>query len=223
MRLKTFTRILFAASLAFLIGFGLFAEGASARPPAYVYTAQFRSNPTFDGFVRESGEDTWVGGSVNTQTGTIFVGDDYARRLIYLFLDFNTAPLPDGVVITSATLSLRVTAFPTQYGNPYAILGDLYVDQVVPYFGTYLKLEASDFQAMPYFATDHFSRATRAGVWITANLSGFSSINLVGHTQYGAYFLDDNNDSYSQGIRVASGNYSWTPYRPLLTVYYTYP
>ena len=245
MKIKNILRISLAAALALVIGFSLFTEGASAKPRAASYTMQFRSNGRNDGSILEYAEDAWVGGKINPAGRSIFVGDDSRRRASIGILDFDTSLLPDEAVITGAYLQLRVTSFPTRYGNPYTVLGELYADIYPGYYGDYPKLEvdptgmyADDFSYVMYDVWDYFSHATRSGDNIFVNLENAWSVDPYERTQVAVYFMffddgvhicfdafgcNNNTDSLSQGLSFASGNHANTNVRPLLTVFYDYP
>jgi hypothetical protein len=208
MKLKYILRITFAASLALLVGFGLFAEHASAKPKTSSNSMQFRSTGRYDGSILEYEADSWIGGRINSGGRTIFVGDDSRRRASLGILDFDTSSLPDDAYVTAAYLQLRVTSFPTRFGNPYTTLGELYADVMPDYYGNFPRLEADplyldptgetgdDFNSVTYdsysFGSfDYFTRATRSGDTIIVNLwDGIYMIDpYTERTQVAVYFM----------------------------------
>ena len=226
MNQKILKRITAALVLALLVGFGASttATYATSLPPQcqYISTAgsQFRSYNKYDGGVREFADDTWYGSQVTPSSPTMFIGDDYGRRLWYGILDFDTSTLPDTAFITDAYIDLRVLCLNPMFGNPYLSLGDMYADITSPYFGTSSKLEPQDFESFGFGYAGTFSQAYKANMIITMQVDpgALWGIDPTQRTQFKLYFLDDNNDSLTQGITVASGNYALASYRPLLTV-----
>jgi len=242
MKLKYILRFALAASLALLVGFGLFSERASARPHTGSFTMQFRSFAKNDGSIQEGvdeyGDPSGCGAKKNSAGNSIFVGDDARHRSTIGILDFLTAPLPDGAYITGAYLQLHVTSFTTRYGNPYdpdIMLGDLYAD-IAPdpgYYGDFPSLETDpgcwgntdDFTSVYYDMFDYFSYAVHSGDTIFLNFEDPSLIDpTFERTQIAIYFGNMTNyDNLSQGLKFASGNHPNMSWRPVLTVFYDYP
>jgi hypothetical protein len=227
MNSKILKRFTAALILALLVGFGASATVTHARinptPHTLTAVAQFRSYSKNDGGVREFADDTWYGSQINSTSPTMFIGDDYGRRLWYGILDFDTSSLPDTATITDAYIDLRVMNLNSLYGNPYLTLGDMYADITSPYFGNSAKLEPQDFEWFSLAYAGTFPEAYKANMTISMQVDAGAlwAIDPTQRTQFKLYFWDDNNDSLSQGITIASGNYGLASYRPLLTVYYT--
>lgn len=226
---KHIKRFAIALILAVAIGLGLAFTNTLAvspqRPMSASGMATFRSFGKYDGNVREYMDDYWIGNVVNSGAGTIYIGDDSAKRLMVGILDFDTTALPDSATITYATLQIRVANLNLRYGDPFMNLGDVYADIVTPYFGNLPSLESVDFEWLGDGWVGVFSQAYKNNQWMYLEVDPFfyTSINLTDRTQFKVYFLDDNDDSLPQGIAIYSGNHSMTVFRPMLTVYYDVP
>lgn len=186
-------------------------------------TTSYLSLAAEDGWVLESGETTNVGGSVNaTDSGAsaLRVGDDASRRQYRSILSFNTADLPDGATLLSATLRLKRG---TQSGS-VGTLGTLRADMRTYNFNSNVALESADFAA-PATATQvaTLSIPTSNGQWSTGELdgAGLAAINKVGRTQFRIYFsTDDDNDSTADYMGFYSGANATESNRPVLEIIY---
>lgn len=229
MNFKLLSRFAFALGLALAIGFSAAAQATQAKenraPSGASAMAQFRSLGKNDGYVREVMDDYWMGSQFNATAPTIVVGDDFAKRLLVGILDFDTSTLPDNATVTYATLEVRVVNFTARYGDPYLKLGDMYAEIVSPYFGSYQKLEAQDFEAPSFGYAGYFWPVTGSNQWslMEVDPGALGLIDVYDHTQFRLYFFDDNEDTYSQGISFLSGNYQYAAFRPVLTVYFDVP
>lgn len=182
-------------------------------------TLSFKSQATRDGYVIESGENSNIGGSLDSALAKFNVGDTVSDRQVRGILSFNTSALPDTAVVVNATLEMR-------YGgvagtNPYTTHSPLLVDIRMPFFGGGAGLKISDFQA-PASASDVAACGTTAvASWYSCDLtSGFSFVNLLGSTQFRLYFtLDDNDDHGPDKVKFFSGN-ATAANRPVLTIRY---
>ena len=188
----------------------------------FTQTDTFTSIGSEDGYIRESSENSNVGGSNNSTNTNNYVGDNYTRIQYKIVLSFDTSSLPDDAVITGATVKEKRG---TYYGDP-SVLGDILVDIKSPSFGT-TSIENSDFEAsadasevatMSYPASD--------GDWSEGDLNatGRGHINKSGRTQLRIYFeIDDDNDSTTDYLGFRSGDYSTEADRPQLEVEYYVP
>lgn len=185
-------------------------------------SANFTSSAGADGYMYESNENSNVGGSGSTASGYyIYVGDQTADRQVKGLMSFSVN-LPVGAVVTGARINYRM-ASPVG-SNPFNTHGPLMVDFAVPYFGTATSLVANDFEAAAS-STDIGSCLNIAvgGVY-TCNLDSGILSSLAGTVQFRFYFsLDDNDDGGADMLRIYSGNYLTTSFRPVLVVDYYIP
>ncbi len=187
-------------------------------------TSTFRSVGTFDGHILKSGENTNVGGTLDSTAGTFILGDGAQDKQYRAILHFNTGPLPDNAVITKVTLKIRRQGLVGT--NPFTILNGLKVDMRKPYFGTTLGLVISDFQTAAGKNVVALFGVTPVNYWYSANLNaiGRAYLNKTGYTQFRLRFgLDDNNDNAADYMRFCSGNYAILAARPTLVVEYYVP
>lgn len=186
-------------------------------------TLTARSTGGYDGWVLESGENTGVGGSLNSSNSIFFVGDNAQNKQYRGILSFDTSSIPDNATITSVTLKLR-------YGgvagtNPFNTHGPLFVDILTGAFGGSNGLQIGDFEAIA--TLDGAMTIANAPVsnWYSSALGSgnFGLINLTGVTQFRLRFsTDDNNDSGADYLKLYSGN-ALASYRPQLVIQYTVP
>jgi len=182
---------------------------------------------TQDGWVLESSETSNVGGSMDTTSNLLYVGDDAQDRQYRSYLTFNTAGLPDNAVITSLKLRIKVQGFVG--GNmfiPTSTLGSLVMDIREPYFGVNANLAVADFQSAPsYNAVGVLGTISSTG-WrtVTFKNTAYPYVNLKGKTQFRLRFQkDDNDDMSSDFIKMFSGNVTTVDYPKLIITYYYIP
>jgi inhibitor of cysteine peptidase len=182
--------------------------------------ATFQSVGAQDGWVRETGYNTNLGG-YNLSTGNLVAGDDVSNRREYSILSFNTTGLPDTAVVTAVTLKLDQQSISS--ASLFTKLGALTVDIRKPYFGAVPGLENGDFQA----AAD----ASAVGVLGTPvsdlysailGSAAFPSINLTGTTQFRLRFLLSNHDGIANWVQFYSGEAAES-LRPTLIITYYVP
>jgi len=187
--------------------------------------ATFRSVKSYDGWVLESGENTNVGGTFNSNAPTINLGDDAQNKQYRSILSFNTSTLPDNVTIVSATLKVR--KYGQKGANPFAVLGNILVDINKGPFGGNNALQTSDFQVA----------ASKAGAGTIKNLPDFNGfftsvlaktaypfVNASGVTQFRLRFAkDDNNDHVANFLQFYSADSTDMSDYPLLEVKYYVP
>jgi hypothetical protein len=195
-------------------------------------TASFQSNGANDGWVLESNAHTGVGGSLNTTSPVLLVGDDALNRQYRSILSFDTSSLPDTAVITQVILKVVQQSFMNMMypynmgGNPFTALGSLKVDIRKGSFGSKVGLEIGDFQAAANKTGVGIFGATPVINLYAASLgsSAFPNVNLGGTTQFRLRFaLDSNNNSAGDNIQLSSGNAATTADRPMLIVKYYVP
>lgn len=192
-------------------------------PPSYpvIYP---RSYGSYDGWVRETGEFTNIGGTLNATGTVVNIGDDAAKRQYRAILHFNTAstPIPPAAVIVNVVLRLRLQGYTGS--NPFLTFGPMIVDMRKPSFGT-ATLVSNDFQALPGKAYVASFSPTPVAFWYKAvlNATGRAYINRNGTTQFRIYFKkDDDNDLVADYVRLFSGN-ALASLRPKLEIQYYVP
>ncbi len=188
-------------------------------------TVTFTSIASDDGWVRESSENSNIGGSrnsTNTGTGALRAGDNRSDRQYKSVVSFDTSAIPDGATIVSATLRLRrgrVTGT-----NPFSTHGVCWVDVHSGGLGGSTALANSDFEAVASVAqTATLSNAASNGDWSEGGLgaTGLTVVNKVGTTQLRFYFdLDDNDDRGNDFIGYYAANNSTASNHPQLVVTY---
>ncbi len=191
-------------------------------PPVQVI---FTSIADEDGWVRESSENSNVGGARNT-TGAgksaLRPGDHKNDRQYIAIVSFDTSSIPDGATIVSATLRMRrgkVTGT-----NPFTTHGSCRVDVQTGGFSGSTALQNSDFEAAATAAqSGTLSNPPADGDWSEASLdaAGMSAIHLTGTTQMRISFdLDDNDDRGNDYMGYYSANNSNSSNHPQLVVVY---
>jgi uncharacterized delta-60 repeat protein len=183
-------------------------------------TVTFRSTSAYDGWIRESAENSNKGGALNRVATTVNVGDDRKDRQYRSILSFNTVSIPDNAVVTSAELRVRRQSIVGD--NPFKTHGALFVDIKNSAFSRNLTLRLSDFRA----AASGRDRIRGSGsVWYTVDLQtkNLAFINKYGVTQFRLRFAkDDDDDMRADYIKFFSGNAA-DPYRPKLIITYVLP
>ncbi len=188
-------------------------------------TLTFDSVASQDGRIWESGENGNVGGGGNaTENSTIAlrVGDTNADEQYKNIVSFNTASIPDGATILSA--SLRLVRGAISGTNPYTTHGPCVADIVTGGFGGSTAFAFSDWQAAATAnAVVTLSNPTVNGAASTGSLNaaGLSAINKTGTTQLRPYCtLGDNDDLAFDYIGFYPGETATAANRPQLTVTY---
>jgi len=223
---RPLVRPLLLASLAIALTLCLGqATQADASPaPAHLeITKSFGSQPALDGWILESGENSNVGGTLNSTSEYLRLGDSVAKKQYRGILSFNTAPLPNTAVITSLSLSLTVQGL---HGtDPSNTWGGPIVGIRTPFFGTAASLQVSDFQAKSdHQAANGFSTVVGGLYTIVLNPGSYPFVNRTGTTQLRLrYALDDNNDQVADYIVFYTGEVSVPELRPHLNVGYHMP
>lgn len=189
----------------------------TSGPPT---TVSITSTHGEDGWVLESTATSSVGGSFGL--GKIRVGDNSGNRQYMGILSFDTSSIPDGAVITSATLQLR-RALVTGT-NPFTTHGSCTVAISTGGFGGSTALAAADFQAaatasnvatMSNAASDN---TTSTGA---LNAAGLGAINKTGKTQLRLSFtLADNGDAGDDYLLCNEANDINPAKRPTLIITY---
>jgi FtsP/CotA-like multicopper oxidase with cupredoxin domain len=195
-------------------------------------TVIFRSVAADDGWLRESAENSNVGGASNaTDAGprALRVGDEFIvsaneERQYKSILSFDTSAIPDGAIIQSALLVMRRSGLVGT--NPFDTHGACLVDIASGSFGL-PALENSDFQAAATatgVATMSNPPANGALSSGNLNVAGLTAIDKTGLTQLRVYFATGNNDdNATNAVGFFSGDNASYQNRPMLRVIYTAP
>ena len=188
-------------------------------------TVTFISVAAEDGWVRESKENSNVGGARaanGSGSRAIRPGDDKKDRQYKAILSFDTSTIPAGATITGATL--RLTRGSLVGTNPFTILGNCLVDVQTGGFGGSTVLDKSDFQASATAVGAATMTNAPANLDVsegTFNGAGLAAINVNGTTQTRVYFsIDDNNDGGNDYMGYYSGDNANASRRPQLVVTY---
>ncbi len=185
------------------------------------YAAAFTSSAGRDGWVLESGENTTVGGTMNSDNTTFQLGDDSSNRQYRAILSFNTSALPDTATITSAVLKVKQNGLAVGT-NPFTTLGGLKVDIHQGSFNN-AALELTDFDADASALAVSTFNSTPVSNWYSATFSsGLNYINRAGLTQLRLRFAtDDNNNHLADYMNFLSGDAASG--MPQLIITYTLP
>jgi len=171
-------------------------------PVAKTYT----SAGTYDGWVIESGEESEVGGRVDSQSTLLYVGDAANDQQYRAILHFDTSSLPNNAVITQAVLKVKKQG--VTGGNPFNSLGPLLVDLRKPAFGA-PSLESMDFETAADLNGGGTVGSGLSGGWHTAFLdpSAYPFIHTYGTTQMRLRFsLGDNDNQSADFLKLFSGD-----------------
>jgi hypothetical protein len=181
---------------------------------------------TNDAWVLESSETSNTGGTINSTSTLLYVGDDAQDKQYRSFLSFNTSSLPDNAVITKIQLKIRHNGFAgTNMFTPIKTHNNLVVDIRKPYFGATPPLLVSDFQAAASRNVVGVLTSAPTPGWytITLNSTSFPFANLAGATQFRLRFQkDDNDDLQADFLKIFSGD-GIAAYRPILIIEYSVP
>jgi ELWxxDGT repeat protein len=187
----------------------------------------FYSQALYDGWVRESGENTNIGGLINATNLICNIGDDPLNRQFRSFLHFNTSRLPDTAVVTKSTLQYKQHSIIGV--NPYATHGKVWADIKEGFFSNNPGLVQSDFAALPSKGFAGWFKLYPSSLTYPiyrARLkdSSFQYLNLTGITQFRLRFaIDDDNDNTADYIKVFCGDMGVPFNRPVLRVWYYVP
>jgi len=184
----------------------------------------FRSVGTRDGWILESGENTTLGGTLNSDSTVLNLGDGASDKQYRAILSFDTSALPAEAVITRVMLKIRYQGLVGT--DPFTILGGLKADIRKPYFGTNIGLVVGDFQAAAGRSNAATFRTAPVNNWYIAvmNSLGYPYINLAGTTQFRLRFLtDDNNDNAADYMKFFTGDHVNNAVHPMLIIDYDIP
>jgi len=195
----------------------------------FAVSTTYVSVGAYDGWVLETRDGSNKGGTLDSTSSLLIVGNTPNGRRYRSFLSFDAAnppaPIPTNAVIISAVVSLTVSSISNP--DPFDIYPGLKVDMRKSYYGSSIKLATSDFQAS--------SNLTSAGTILkpsaptsvySASLlpAAFQYIKRNGTTQFELRFPGDDidNDLYDT-IKFYSGDAPTISFRPNLVVTYYMP
>jgi methionine-rich copper-binding protein CopC len=231
-----------AAYTATIIGGALGVTDLAGNPLATDFTWSFTtvtaqpvqltliSIASEDGWVRESSENSNVGGSIAAGGGGsagLRVGDATQDRQYKTIVSFDTSAIPVGATIQSAKLRLRRGT--VNGTNPFGSYGGLCLVDVADLggFGGNTALAAGDFQAVAaVVAAAELTDAPSNGSWSEGDLNadGLAAIDTAGTTQLRVYFeVDDNDDGGNDYIGYYAANNGTAANRPQLVIDYLPP
>jgi ABC-type transport system substrate-binding protein len=185
-----------------------------------VLTNTYTSAASYDGWVLESSETSGIGGTINRNGTTLRVGDDSQDRQYRSILSFNTATLPDRIVVLG--VELKVQNQGATGTDPFTTHGSLLVDIRKPSFGL-ASLELGDFQAAANKNGVGTIGSSAIDTWHSAILSALSYkyINATGTTQLRLRFsLDDNDNRIADYLSFSSGNADAVNWPQLIITYF---
>lgn len=189
---------------------------------------EFTSTASKDGWLLESSETSGVGGSLNSTTTTIPLGDDASDQQYRALVDFATGSLPDDAVMFS--VNLRIVEFSITGTDPFATHGSLKSEIQSGFFGTASALQTPDFEFVPDKAACNFDvvpeiiEAVGTAYRCIVFQSAFPYINLTGSTQFRLRFATDDNDDMSADLfNFYSSDYGGVTQRPRLFIKYYVP
>ena len=173
---------------------GLTVQMVTSGPVTLVLT----SIGSHDGWVRESSENSNVGGRINnsnTGTGALRAGDNNRDRQYKTVVSFDTSQIPAGATLLSADLRLRRGT--VNGTNPFGTHGSCWVDVSTGGFGGSTSLANSDFEAgANVVQSTSLSNAASNGDWSEGSLdsAGLAALDTSGTSQLRVYFASDDND-----------------------------
>jgi hypothetical protein len=185
----------------------------------------YTSVGAYDGWILESREDSYTGGSINSTEQTFTLGDDSRDRQYLSILSFDTSVLPDNAVIVSAKLIIYLNY---QTGDLFSDPnGHFRADMYSPYFGNQVNLQKSDFQAPNEFwdvvdvVADPYYPSVYSGDLVPASLS---YIDRTSTTQFRLRFTARDDDDMTADItKFYSGDSPNSALWPQLIVTYYVP
>ncbi|MFT3893382.1 MAG: right-handed parallel beta-helix repeat-containing protein [Anaerolineales bacterium] len=205
-------------------GNGNFTKGETYlinRSITTVKTTVFQSQPGYDGWILELGENTSVGGKFDKSAATFFVGDNEKNEQYKGILSFDTSPLPNKAVILQVQLKVRQSGI--EGNDPFSTHGKLLAEIRKDVFGTNATLQIGDFsaEASRGSALDTFTGLTPG--WYVTELRNvnLTFIDKAGTTQFRLSFSkDDNDDLDADYVKFFSGNSQPGTMPQLIVTYY---
>jgi len=177
-----------------------------------------------DGWVRESGETTKKGGTINGTSSLLRLGDDALNRQYRSILSFDTSSLPSNAIVTKVTL--KITYAGKSGTSAFTTHGNLLIDLKTPFFSTKNLLQKSDFQALatlnkagivnkiPASGSVHEAVLNQAAL-DALNANDFAQLQLRLR-----FAKDDNNDFGADFLKFYSANSLIADTQPVLIIEY---
>ncbi len=186
-----------------------------------VKTDIFRSQPSYDGWILESGENTNRGGTLDRGAAVFRVGDDEKDKQYRSILSFDTSSLPNNAVILQVQLKIKWLGI--EGDDPFGTHGTLLSEIRNGTFSNIAILQAGDFSAAPSSGSvrDTFTESTSN--WFVAELrdANLALVNKTGTTQFRLFFVkDDNDDLHADYVKFYSGNSPSGIAPQLIVIYY---
>lgn len=195
--------------------------GAFEDTPASITTLTFFSQASKDGWILALDSSNNAGGTLNTGSGTINIGDEVGDKQYLGLFSFATNTIPDNAVIYGARLQMQralIVGDPSGFGNPVA-------DIKAPYFGTGSGLSTADFQAPDDMDNAvSFGSPTLGGFYDTlASIGALPYISVTKTTQFKVHFGSATNGNNTKDVlAVFGGENSLSTNKPRLEVsFYT--
>jgi len=187
----------------------------------------FYSQAAYDGWIRESAENSNTGGLLNTSDLVFRVGDANLDKQYRGFLHYVTTRLPDNAKISQVSVQIKLHSIDST--DPFTTHGKLWVDVKNGVYGASAPLVVTDFAAASstnFAGSFSYVPSLLAYKLYRASLKyeALDDINLTGPTQFRLRFnLDDNNDDSADYLKLFSGNMPVPFNRPVLRVWYYVP
>ncbi len=188
-----------------------------------VFSTTLRTIGGQDGWILEKNETSNKGGTLNKGSKKLKIGDNAANKQYLSILSFDTSALPDGAVITSVTLMLKLAGVAGT--NPFQTHGVLLADICQGPFSGNPALQLTDFNSVCSKNNVLSYTNTKVDKWYSQSLNegDFQYINLEGVTQFRLRFTnDDNHDFGADFLKIKSGN-TGAANRPKLIIEYNMP
>jgi hypothetical protein len=183
-------------------------------------TSVFKSQPTYDGWVLESGKNSNLGGELDKKAATFFVGDDLMDKQYKGILSFNTTSLSNNAVILSVQLKIKERGIVGS--DPFKTHGTLQSEIRNGTFSDKAILQTDDFSASatPGSVLDTF--AELSSDWYATELhdANFALVNKTGITQFRLSFSKDDNNHNADYVEFYSGNALSANMPQLVVTYY---
>jgi hypothetical protein len=181
----------------------------------------FTSQPAFDGWVLESGENTNQGGSLDKGATTFSVGDDANDQQYRGILSFDTSSLPNNAVIL--LVQLKIMQQGIVGSDPFLTHGDLLAEIRKGTYSDKAILQVDDFSASasPGSVSDALTELAPSWFGIELQDANLAFVNKIGATQFRLSFSQDDNDDLNvDTVKFYSGNAPSSSRPQLIVTYY---